>query len=81
MVTEDEKAAIAKITVELNEDLIGGRVDSILGGASTELANLRWALVWTIPVETRPSTEDKEKRELKKSLEIEHKNIALFPHC
>ena len=41
MVTEDEKAAIAKITVELNEDLIGGRVDSILGGASTELANLR----------------------------------------
>lgn len=50
MVGENEEATGAEVTVELDEDVVGGAVDCLLGGATTELTNLRGALVRAIPV-------------------------------
>lgn len=50
MITQDEEAAAAEVTVKLDEDLVGSAVDRLQSCVPTELTNLRWALIWTIPV-------------------------------
>lgn len=49
MKIEDKEASIGEITVEFEQDLVGGAVCCLEGGVSTEDSKLRWILVRTIP--------------------------------
>ena len=51
MVTENEEATPAEVTVELDEDLIGRAVHRLQRRVPAELTNLRRALVRSVPVE------------------------------
>lgn len=50
VVAQDEEAAAAEVTVELDEDLVRSAVHRLQSCVPTELPNLWWALVWSIPV-------------------------------
>lgn len=56
---EDEEAAIGKVAVKLEQDLIGGTVRRLQGCVSTENSELRRILIGTIPEKEERQCEQK----------------------
>lgn len=59
MKIEDKEASVGEITVEFEQDLVGGAVCCLKGSVSTEDPELRRVLVRTIPgKETGPTEKE-----------------------
>lgn len=53
VVTKHKEAAGAEVTVEFDENLIGGGGHALLDGVAAELADLGWSLVGSVPEELK----------------------------
>lgn len=61
VIMKHKKAAGAEVTVELDENLIGGGGHALLDGVAAELADLRRSLVRSVPEEIEDVEDLKEK--------------------
>lgn len=53
VITKHKEATGAEVTVEFDENLIGGGRHALLDGIAAELADLGWSLVGPIPEELK----------------------------